>query len=102
MVFFAAPVIRTVARMLLPSTRQPMTCARFSALSLFIMTIMLNRLRIVKHQNPRNSLECQPPGHEFGLEKAFGASSGVKAERPGCNPTPRPICPGTLALAGDP
>ena len=43
MVFFAAPVIRTVARMLLPSTRQPMICARFSVLSLFILTILLER-----------------------------------------------------------
>ena len=42
-VFFAAPVIRTVARMLLPSTRQPMICARFSVVSLFILTIMLER-----------------------------------------------------------
>jgi hypothetical protein len=43
MVFFAAPVIRTVARMLFPSTRQPMICARFLVLSLFILTIMLER-----------------------------------------------------------
>src|SRR4051812_44303112 len=40
-VFFAAPVIRTVARMLLPSTREPMICARFSVDSRFILTIML-------------------------------------------------------------
>ncbi len=40
--FFAAPVMRTVARMEFPSTRQPMTCARRSVLSLFtILTIML-------------------------------------------------------------
>jgi uncharacterized membrane protein len=39
-VFLAAPVIRTVARMLLPSTRQPMIWARFSVVSLFILTIM--------------------------------------------------------------
>ena len=39
-VFFAAPVMRTVARMLLPSTRQPMIAARFSVLSRFILTIM--------------------------------------------------------------
>jgi hypothetical protein len=35
--------MRTVARMLLPSTRQPMICARFSVLSLFILTILLER-----------------------------------------------------------
>jgi hypothetical protein len=35
-VFWAAPVIRTVARMLSPSTREPMIWARFSVLSLFI------------------------------------------------------------------
>jgi hypothetical protein len=40
-VFLAAPVIRTVARMLLPSTRQPMIWARFSVVSLFILTILL-------------------------------------------------------------
>jgi uncharacterized phage-associated protein len=40
-VFFAAPVIRQVARMLLPSTKQPMICARLSVLNRFIMTIML-------------------------------------------------------------
>ncbi len=43
MVFLAAPVIRTVARMLLPSTRQPMIWARFSVDSLFILTIMRKR-----------------------------------------------------------
>ena len=41
MVFFAAPVMRTVARMLFPSTRQPMIWARFSVVSRFILTIML-------------------------------------------------------------
>jgi uncharacterized phage-associated protein len=40
-VFFAAPVIRQVARTLLPSTRQPMICARLSVLKRFILTIML-------------------------------------------------------------
>ena len=39
--FLAAPVMRTVARMLLPSTRQPMIWARFSVLNRFILTIML-------------------------------------------------------------
>ena len=37
------PVVRTVARIDMPSTRQPMTCARFAVLSLFILTIMLDR-----------------------------------------------------------
>jgi hypothetical protein len=41
-VFLAAPVIRTVARMLLPSTRQPMIWARFSVLSLFICLVYCN------------------------------------------------------------
>ena len=40
MVFLAAPVMRTVARMLLPSTRQATTCARRSVESLFILTIV--------------------------------------------------------------
>lgn len=33
-VFFAAPVTPTVARMLMPSTRQAMICSRLSVLSL--------------------------------------------------------------------
>jgi hypothetical protein len=41
MVFFATPVTRTVARMLMPSTRQEMTWPRRSVLNLFILTIML-------------------------------------------------------------
>jgi len=40
-VFFAAPVIWQVPRILIPSTRHPMICARFSVASLFILTIML-------------------------------------------------------------
>ncbi len=57
-VFLAAPVIRTVARMLLPSTRQPMIWARFSVLSLFILTIMR------KHSDGTAGLagEVQTPG----------------------------------------
>jgi len=47
-VFLAAPVIRTVERIELPSTREPITAARFSVESLFILTIMPDRLRIVK------------------------------------------------------
>ncbi len=41
-VFLAAPVMRTVARMELPSTRQPTMRARCSVLNLFILTIMLD------------------------------------------------------------
>src|SRR5580658_5854246 len=41
MVFFAAPVMRTVPRIELPSTKHPMICARFSMLKRFILTIML-------------------------------------------------------------
>ena len=41
--FLAAPVIREVARMLLPSTRAPMMRARFSVDSRFILTIMRKR-----------------------------------------------------------
>ncbi len=40
-VFLAAPVMRAVARMLLPSTSEPMTCAHFSVPNQFILTIML-------------------------------------------------------------
>jgi hypothetical protein len=35
-VFLAAPVMRTVARMLFPSVRAPTICARFSVVSLFM------------------------------------------------------------------
>lgn len=40
-VFLLAPVIRTMARMLLPSTIMPRICARRSLVSLFILTNML-------------------------------------------------------------
>jgi hypothetical protein len=43
MMFFAAPVTRTVARIDMLSVRQPMIRARSSVLSLFILTIMLER-----------------------------------------------------------
>src|SRR5687768_5848716 len=46
-VFFAAPVMRTVARMLFPSTNALTTDARFSLLSLFILIFILDRSRIV-------------------------------------------------------
>jgi hypothetical protein len=39
-VFLLAPVIRTIARMLLPSTIMLRICARRSVLSLFILTNM--------------------------------------------------------------
>jgi hypothetical protein len=38
-VFFAAPVIRTVDRMLFPSTKQPMICVLFEMSSLFIIAL---------------------------------------------------------------
>src|ERR1035437_4140133 len=47
-VFLAAPVMRTVARRLLPSTSEAMICARFSVVSRFILTIMPERIGIVK------------------------------------------------------
>lgn len=49
-VLMAVSVMRAVARRLLPSTRQPMICARFCMLNLFIMTIMRTRVRIVKRK----------------------------------------------------
>jgi len=48
-VFFATPVILTVARMELPSTKQRMTCDRRSVFSLFILTIMPKRIGYVNH-----------------------------------------------------
>ena len=39
----AVPVIRQVARIELPSTRQLMICARFSVDSLFMLDVMLER-----------------------------------------------------------
>lgn len=53
-VFLATPVIRTVARMLTPSTRHPTTWTRLAVVSLFIMTIMLDR-----------SLKSQENGSDF-------------------------------------
>ena len=47
-VFLAAPVMRTVERMELPSTSAPKTCTRFYIVSLFILTIMLDRSSKVK------------------------------------------------------
>jgi hypothetical protein len=47
-VFFATPVTRTVARIDMPSVKQPMTCPRRSVLNLFILTIMLDRIGMVK------------------------------------------------------
>jgi hypothetical protein len=41
MVFLAAPVMRTVARIELPSVRQPMICARLSVLNLFMRSLCL-------------------------------------------------------------
>src|ERR1051325_2424996 len=55
-VFLAAPVIRTVARIELPSTRHPMIRARSSVLSLFIVTIMLDRSGI--SQGGRRITNC--------------------------------------------
>ena len=47
-VFFDAPVIRLVALMLLPSTRQVIISAFFELLILFITHIILERSSIVK------------------------------------------------------
>jgi hypothetical protein len=41
-VFLAAPVMRTVERIELPSTKAPITCARRSVLRRFILPIMLD------------------------------------------------------------
>jgi hypothetical protein len=71
-VFFAAPVILTVARMLLPSTRQPMIWARFSVLSRFILTICLS-------DRTENMRACLPmgreePNYDAGLAAASAAA----------------------------
>src|ERR1700691_69630 len=64
-VFFAAPVRRTVARIELPSTRQPMTCALASVLNrLTILTIMLEGSDIFGAHNARQqglSARRHPP-----------------------------------------
>ncbi len=46
--FLATPVIRTVARMELPSTRQRTTAVLLAVESVFILTILLERIGIVK------------------------------------------------------
>src|ERR1700686_5457134 len=48
-VFRATPVIREVERMLLPSTRAATTLTRSSCVSVFIMSIMLELIKMVKH-----------------------------------------------------
>jgi hypothetical protein len=50
----AAPVIRTVARIELPSTKAPMTWALRSVDILFILTIMLESSSGVKRYSVRN------------------------------------------------
>jgi hypothetical protein len=47
-VFLAAPVMRTVGPMELPSASAPKTCTGFSMVTLFILTIMLERSRIAE------------------------------------------------------
>lgn len=47
-VFLAMPVIRTVARIELPSTRAAITRTRSSLVSLFTLTIMLEWSSIIK------------------------------------------------------
>lgn len=51
MVFVEAPRRRAVARMLMPSTRHPMICARFSVLSRFILIIMLDAMTLIKRHS---------------------------------------------------
>ena len=46
--FLATPVIRTVARIELPSTRQRTTAVLLAVESVFILTIMLDRIGNVK------------------------------------------------------
>ena len=48
MVFLATPVILTVARMEVPSTKHRTTWARFAVSSLFILTSILDDLTNVK------------------------------------------------------
>ena len=58
MVFFDTPVIRTVARIELPSTRAEMTAARFAVLSTFaILTIMLRREGKVKNFSSEHGIQ---------------------------------------------
>ncbi len=56
-VFLAIPVIRQVARMLFPSTRAEMTWTRCWRLSLFILTIMLDRACKVKRLGRKKNAE---------------------------------------------
>ncbi len=50
MVFFATPVTRTVARMLMPSHKHATTCPRRSVLNLFILTIIRDRSGITNRE----------------------------------------------------
>ena len=58
MVFLAKPVMRTVARIELPSTSARMICARSARLNLFILTIMHDRSRFVKWVMQASPYEC--------------------------------------------
>ena len=62
--------------MLLPSTKEPMIWARFAVLSLFIMTIMLERVGIVKAENFGYGLTVPSPGAKKKPAKPKSNGSG--------------------------
>ena len=83
-VFLAAPVMRTVERIELPSISAPKTCTRFCIVSLFILTIMLDRSRNVKGRNHKKVnyfLDSEKPS-TISTPKSrglmfYGGASGV-------------------------
>ena len=60
-VFLATPEVRQVAATLQPSTRARTTAQRFSSVSLFILTIMLDRSSIVNSQRIKKAGHFVPP-----------------------------------------
>lgn len=65
--FFANPVMRTVARMLFPSTKQAMIRDRSAVLKRFILTIMLERSRFVNSLLNQFSTAFSTRGCQFRL-----------------------------------
>ena len=61
MVFLLTPVMRTVERIEHPSTRAETTATCLAVLSLFILTIMLDRVGNV-NKHPPSTRNCSPDG----------------------------------------
>src|SRR5258706_7803493 len=95
-----APVIRVMARRLLPSLIIPTICARLAVLSLFILNIMLERYQLVNRLNRDDVLSPETYGKpsysiDFRLFCVFRISENYQVSRFGdygsANRTPRRV-----------